>query len=114
VEEIRSEPACGLVREGDALAVVEPIPDRRVRLDDEAEGEDRLLRIPSTVEADVIGVLGVPEVLLGARDDLLEVRRAPAVAGGLEHRREVLGRDGLVGGVERHGRTLLGMRVSHY
>ena len=102
VEQVRDRPARALVGEVDALPLVEPIPDGGVRLDDEAEGQDRLVRGPRRREVDVVRILRVPEVLLGARDDLLEVRGAPRVAGGIEHRREVVGEDRLVGGIDRH------------
>jgi hypothetical protein len=102
VQQVRHGPACALVRELRPLPLVEAVPRRGVRLDDEAEGKDRLLG-QRLGEVHVVWILGVPEVLLGAPDDLLEVGRAPRVARGVDHGGEVVARDGLVGGVERHG-----------
>src|SRR6185369_1886575 len=48
------------------------------------------------------GVLGIPEVLLGAGDDLLEIGGPLRVAARLDHRRKVFGIDGAVGGIGRH------------
>src|SRR5207253_798112 len=102
VQDVRQAPARALVGQRDALPLVQAVPNGGVALEHEPGGHDRLALRAGGREVDVVRVLRVPEVLLGARDDLLEVRGAARVACGLDHGGEVVRVRGPVGRIVGH------------
>ena len=88
-----------LVDEPDpGLPVAEVVGDivGRQRHDHVLRQEHLVLHVEGLVEVDVFLVQRIPEVVVGGRDDLVEGGGAVAVAVQLQHRLEVVGRDGVV------------------
>jgi hypothetical protein len=74
VQDAREDEARALVREADALRLVELVGDGGLQLDAELPGHDRLLAQVEGLgrEVDVARVRRVPEMIVRRRDDLVE------------------------------------------
>jgi hypothetical protein len=96
VQNIRQRPTRGLVGQGDLLAVIQTVGHGAVELHDHAQRDDRLFRRPRFVPADVVGIVGVPEMFVRPRNNFVEVRRALFVALDIDHSREVVARNSIV------------------
>ena len=79
------------------LPIVQPVGDGAPELDHRIERHYRRdAHIEGLVEVDIALVQGIPEMVVGGRYDAIEGIGPPAVARHFQHRREILGRHGIV------------------
>ncbi len=91
-------PTRGFIGELDFLLRRHPLADLGVEDRKEALRENCVFRrVERRREVDVLLVQRVPEMIVRRADDLVEGRRAMAVAHGIEHCREIVRRDGIIG-----------------
>ncbi len=113
MQDVRQVPALDLVGEADFLALVEMLARPAVELGETLQRHDALaVEVEGLGEIEIGRVVGVPEMVVRRADDRVERLRAAAIALDRQHRREIVGRHGLVGRIVGD-RMLDGLGICH-